>query len=152
MGFVSPYAVRTNLMLIKKSKNPYLNLVKSLKQIHFNSNINVSDKIEAYTAIIGILTPDLEKYKFYTHPAFNDNFYAFESSSNTKISSMYNVKNPWQLFLKNILKILNSPLFDEESKDKNIACELNWFYNTPRVYDWIITKRKGIKYAKSTMD
>ena len=139
-------------MLIKKSRNPYLNLIKSIKKIHFNTNLNISDKVSAYNSIVEILKSDLGYYKFYTHPAFNDNFYPFDNNWNTKIGTAYNANNPWQLFLKNISKILNSSSFDDESKDKNIACELNWFYNTPRVYDWVITKRKGIKHAKSTMD
>ena len=93
-------------MLIKKSKNPYLNLVKSVRNVHTNTNLNISDKIGAYNSIVEILKSDLGQYKFYTHPAFNDKFYPFDSKWNTKVGSTYNSNNPWQLFLKNILKAM----------------------------------------------
>ena len=56
-----------------------------------------------------------------------------------------NLKNPWHLFLDNFKKIMNSSLLTEETKHKNLAIELNWFYNTPRVEDWLITNTKRKK-------
>ena len=37
---------------------------------------------------------------------------------------------------------MNSSFLTKETKDKNLAIELSWFYNTPRVEDWIINNPK----------
>ena len=88
----------------------------------------------------------LKVYKFYRHPAFNNKWYAKDNLSNKNIiESKLNLKNPWHLFLDNFKKIMNSSLLTEETKHKNLAIELNWFYNTPRVEDWVITNIKGKK-------
>ena len=85
----------------------------------------------------------MKVYKFYRHPAFNNNWYVKDSiNNNSIIESKLNLKNPWHLFLDNFKKIMNSSLLTKETKDKNLAIELSWFYNTLRVEDWIINNPK----------
>ena len=129
--------------MYKQSKNPYLNLMKSIKKIHQDTTISVSGKFNIYKKILISLENELKIYKFYRHPAFNNNWYAKDNVSNKSITeSKLNLKNPWHLFLDDFKKIMNSSLLTEETKHKNLAIELNWFYNTPRVEDWVITNTK----------
>ena len=139
--------------MYKQYKNPYLFLIKSIKKVHQNSTLSIDGKLSIYKKILNSLENELKVYKFYRHPALNNNWYTKDNTKNDSIvGSKLNLKNPWHLFVDNFKKIMNSSLLTKETKDKNLAIELSWFYNTPRVEDWVITKRKGIKHAKSTMD
>ena len=139
--------------MYKQYKNPYLFLIKSIKKVHLHSTLSMDEKLITYKKILDSLENELKVYKFYRHPALNNNWYSKDNIKNDSIvGNKLNLKNPWHLFVDNFKKIMNSSLLTKETKDKNLAIELSWFYNTPRVEDWIITKRKGIKYAKPTMD
>ena len=129
--------------MYKQSKNPYLFLIKSIKKVHQNATLTVDGKLAIYKKILISLESELKVYKFYRHPAFNNNWYVKDIINNNSIlESKLNLKNPWHLFLDNFKKIMNSSLLTKETKDKNLAIELSWFYNTPRVEDWIITNPK----------
>jgi len=129
--------------MYKQSKNPYLFLIKSIKKVHQNASLTVEGKLAIYKKILTSLESELKVYKFYRHPAFNNNWYVKDSiNKNSIIDSKLNLKNPWHLFLDNFKKIMNSSLLTKETKDKNLAIELSWFYNTPRVEDWIINNPK----------
>ena len=131
--------------MYKQSKNPYLNLMKSFKKIHQDATLSVSGKLNIYKNILTSLENELKVYKFYRHPAFNNKWYAKDNESNKSIiESKFNLKNPWHLFLDNFKKIMNSSVLTEETKHKNIAIELIWFYNTPRVEDLVFTNTKRI--------
>jgi len=129
--------------MYKQSKNPYLFLIKSIKKVHQNASLTVEGKLAIYKKILTSLESELKVYKFYRHPAFNNNWYVKDSiNNNSIIESKLNLKNPWHLFLDNFKKIMNSSLLTKETKDKNLAIELSWFYNTLRVEDWIINNPK----------
>lgn len=129
--------------MYKQSKNPYLFLIKSIKKAHQNATLTVDGKLAIYKKILTSLESELKVYKFYRHPAFNNNWYVKDNiNNNSIIENKLNLKNPWHLFLDNFKKIMNSSLLTKETKDKNLAIELSWFYNTPRVEDWIINNPK----------
>ena len=87
----------------------------------------------------------MSRDKFYTHPAFNDKWYRGTHEPNTHTTHSLNLENRWCLFLHNLKEILYSNSLDETTKLKNITQELAWFDYTPRIYDWVIYKRKEIK-------
>ena len=129
--------------MYKQYKNPYLFLIKSIKKVHLHSTLSMDVKLITYKKILDSLENELKVYKFYRHPALNNNWYSKDNIKNESIiESKLNLKNPWHLFLDNFKKIMNSSFLTKETKDKNLAIELSWFYNTPRVEDWIITNPK----------
>ena len=129
--------------MYKQYKNPYLFLIKSVKKVHQNSVLSMEGKLAIYKKILNSLENELKVYKFYRHPALNNNWYTKDNTKNDSIvGSKLNLKNPWHLFVDNFKKIMNSSLLTKETKDKNLAIELSWFYNTLRVEDWIINNPK----------
>ena len=131
--------------MTKKFKNPYLNLIESIKKTHYNKLMSVNEKIQQYISSIQIMEPELSCYKFYTHPAFNDKWYRDMHKQSTHTTNSIKLENPWCLFQHNLKEILYSNSLDEITKLKNITQELAWFKHTPRIYDWVVYKRKVIK-------
>ena len=122
----------------KKSKNPYLNLIKNLRRVHRESSLSVYQKLENFYQIFTFLEADLRQYKFYTHPSFNNKWYGEKCSEN--LTNHLNLKNPWHLFFYNFKKIINSHFLNDGIKFNTISKELGWFYNTYRVHDWVERK------------
>ena len=98
------------MRIYKKSRNPYLNLIKSIGNIYNDNNINTEEKLNEY------------KIK------------------NSYVSNKINMKNPWHIFMYNFIQILNSTFIDNNTKYTSITKELAWFENATRVHDWVVTK------------
>tara|TARA_Y100000296_G_scaffold33103_1_gene38322 strand:+ start:1545 stop:1952 length:408 start_codon:yes stop_codon:yes gene_type:complete len=135
------------MRIYKKSRNPYLNLIKSIGNIYKDTNINIDEKLTEYEVTLNILKDDLSNYKFYTHPSFNNKWYKYKMM-NSYVSNKINMRNPWHIFATNFIEIITSTFMDNKTKYYNISKELAWFENSIRVHDWVITKpvRKQ-KYA-----
>jgi hypothetical protein len=137
------------MRVYKKSRNPYLNLIKSINNIYSDKDIDMEEKLTEYKIVFNIFKNDLNNYKFYTHPSFNDKWYNYKNVKDTSsVSNEINLKNPWHVFIHNFVYIINSTCFDDKDKYINITKELAWFADALRVQDWVITKpiRKQ-KYA-----
>ena len=127
------------MRIYKKSHNPYFNLIKSISYLYQDVDKDISEKLTQYKVVFDIFKDDLNKYKFYIHPSFNDKWDK-NITKNIKISNVLKMKNPWHLFIYNFVHILNSTYFDDQTKYNNITKELAWFDNTFRVQDWVIVK------------
>ncbi len=137
------------MRIYKKSHNPYLNLIKSVNYLYQDGDIDISEKLTQYRVIFNTLKDDLNKYKFYTHPSFNDKWYKHKTVKNTScVSNKINLSNPWHVFIYNFYYIITSTCIDDKDKYNSITKELAWFAGALRVWDWVIIKplRKQ-KYA-----
>ena len=137
------------MIIYKKSRNPYLNLIKSISNVYKDNGINVPEKLTQYKIIFDTLKNDLNKYKFYTHPSFNDKWYKHKTVKSTScVSNEINLSNPWHVFIYNFVYIINSTCLDDIDRYSGITKELAWFDGALRVWDWVIIKplRKQ-KYA-----
>ena len=132
------------MRIYKKSRNPYLNLIKSISKIYKDNELEIDEKLSEYNFIFNTFKDDLTKYKFYTHPSFNNKWYK-HNIRNSSISNKINMRNPWHIFACKFIQIIHST---DKNKYNNIAKELAWFENAIRVHDWVIVKpvRKQ-KYA-----
>lgn len=129
------------MRVYKKSRNPYLNLIKSINNIYSDKDIDMEEKLTEYKTVFNIFKNDLNNYKFYTHPSFNDKWYNYKNVKDTSgVSNEINLKNPWHVFIYNFVYIINSTCFDDKDKYTNITKELAWFDGALRVQDWVITK------------
>ena len=127
------------MKIYKKSRNPYLNLIKSINNIYSDKDIDMEEKLTEYKIIFNTLKDDLNNYNFYTHPSFNNKWYKY-NIKNSYISNKVNMGNPWHIFMYNFIQILNSTFIDKETKYNDITKELAWFENSTRVHDWVIAK------------
>tara|TARA_R110001599_G_scaffold138807_1_gene318376 strand:- start:4010 stop:4417 length:408 start_codon:yes stop_codon:yes gene_type:complete len=127
------------MRIYKKSRNPYLNLIKSISNIYNDNEINIEEKLNEYKITFNTFKDDLNNYNFYTHPSFNNKWYKYKIK-NSYVSNKINMKNPWHIFMYNFIQILNSTFIDNNTKYTNITKELAWFENATRVHDWVITK------------
>jgi len=116
------------MRIYKKSHNPYLNLIKSVNYLYQDGDIDISEKLTQYMVIFDTLKDDLNKYKFYTHPSFNDKWYKHKTVKNTScVSNKINLSNPWHVFIYNFIYIINSTCLDDKDKYNSITKELAWF-------------------------
>ena len=127
------------MKIYKKSRNPYLNLIKSINNIYSDKDIDMEEKLTEYKIIFNTLKDDLNNYNFYVHPSFNNKWYKY-NINNSYISNKVNMGNPWHIFMYNFIQILNSTFIDKETKYNDITKELAWFENSTRVHDWVIAK------------
>ena len=137
------------MRIYKKSHNPYFNLIKSISYLYQDVDKDISEKLTQYKIIFDTLKNDLNKYKFYTHPSFNDKWYKHKTvKSASCVSNEINLSNPWHVFIYNFVYIINSTCLDDKDKYNSITKELAWFDGALRVWDWVIIKplRKQ-KYA-----
>ena len=77
------------MRIYKKSRNPYLNLIKSISKIYKDNELEIDEKLSEYNFIFNTFKDDLNKYKFYTHPSFNNKWYKY----NDKHVSAINEEN-----------------------------------------------------------
>ena len=49
------------MRIYKKSRNPYLNLIKSIGNIYKDTNINIDEKLTEYEVTLNILKDDLNR-------------------------------------------------------------------------------------------
>ena len=117
------------MRIYKKSRNPYLNLIKSISKIYKDNELEIDEKLSEYNFIFNTFKDDLTKYKFYTHPSFNNKWYK-HNIRNSSISNKINMRNPWHIFATNFIEIITSTFMDNKTKYYNISKELAWFENS----------------------
>ena len=114
------------------SKNPYRNLIKNLRRVIKNDNIEQKEKD------LNNLCKYAQTHCSYTfllsNPALKFFNIDVESVSDKKDPSDF-VLNPWELVST---EFLNSMTRDRRERDIAISKSLMWFDVTPRTADWLI--------------
>ena len=113
------------------SKNPYKNLIKNLKKVIKNNNIEQREKD------LNNLYAYAQTYCSYTFLLSDPTLKFFdidvESVPDKRDHSDF-VLNPWELVRT---EFLNSMTCDRRERDIAISKSLMWFDVTPRTEDWI---------------